>query len=122
MKKLLSPKYSLEMTAIAISAVAFVQVLYQFIVGRHYIIPTMILFICVLFGNLGRHGLNDKLWAKHVLFWFGVILSSFLFFGIFFAQTPKQVLGGAFLPVFIALFALYAFLTLQYKRTNKLAL
>lgn len=122
MKKLLSPKHTLEMTAAAISAVAFVQVLYQFIFGRHYIIPTMILFVCILFGNLARHGMRGALWAKHMLFWFGVILSGLLFFGIFFAQTPKVVLGQAFLPTFIALFVLFAFLTFQYKRSNQLTL
>jgi len=122
MKQLFSLRHSLELTAIAISAVAFVQVLYQFVVGKHFVIPTAILFICVLFGNLARYGVRGMLWAKHILFWFGFILSCYLFFAIFFAQRFRVILGDAFLPIFIVLFALFAFLTLQYKRANKLTL
>lgn len=122
MQKLFSPKYSLDSVAIAVSAVAFIQVLYQFIVGKHYIIPTALLCVCIIFGNLGRYGLADRVWAKHILFWLSVILSALLFFGCFYAQTPKVVLGAAFLPVFIALFLLFAFLTFQYQRSNKLVL
>lgn len=122
MKKLFSLKHSLELVASFISAVAFVQVLYQFIVGKHFVIPTAILFVCVLFGNLARYGMRGASWAKHVLFWFGFIFSCYLFFAIFFAQRFRVMLEGAFLPVFIVLFALFAFLTVGYKQKNNLRL
>ncbi len=122
MGKLFSLKYSLEAIATLIAAVAFVQVLYQFVIGKHFIIPTAILFICVLFGNLARYGLRDAAWAKHMLFWFGFIFSSYLFFAIFFAKTFRVWMGAAFEPVFIVLFLVVAFLTFQYKCRNSLAL
>ena len=122
MKSLFSLRHSLELTAVIIAAVSFVQVLYQFVIGKHFVIPTAILFICVLFGNLARYGMRGAAWAKHLLFWFGFIFSCYLFFAIFFAQRFRVIFGDAFLPIFIALFVLFAFLTLQYKRANKLAL
>lgn len=122
MSKLFSLKHSLELLAALIALVALAQVLYQFIVGQHYIIPTMILVPCILFGNLARHGLLGAAWAKHILFWFGCVLSCLLFFALFFAQTPPRILGAAFLPVFIPLFAAMVFLTTSYKKRNNIRL
>lgn len=117
-----SLKNSMELVATLIAAIALLQVLYQFVIGKHFVIPTAILFICVLFGNLARYGLRGALWAKHMLFWLGFIFSCYLFFAIFFAQRFRVMLEGAFLPVFVVLFVLFAFLTVQYKQKNKLKL
>lgn len=122
MKTLFSLRNSWDLLAIAIAALAFVAAGYQFVIGKHYMIPTMILFWVVLFGNLARHGLRGDRWAKHLLFWFGFLMTCMSFMGIFFAQAPKEILGSAFLPVWIAMFALVAFLTWQYRKTNELEL
>ena len=95
MRQLFSLRHSLELTAVVIAAIAFVQVLYQFIIGKHFVIPTAILFICVLFGNLARYAMRGMLWAKHLLFWFGFIFTCYLFFAIFFAQRFRVMLGDA---------------------------
>lgn len=122
MKNVFSLKNSMEIIASLIAAGAFLQVVYQFAIEGHYLIPTVILFVCVVFGNLARHGFRGALWAKHMLFWFGFIITWCVFFGIFFAVTPRTLLGGAFEVVFIALFLFLAFLTLQYRTKNNLEL
>lgn len=122
MSKLFSLKYSMELLAVLVSFAAFLQVLYQFVVGKHFVIPTAILLVCILFGNLARYGLRDALWAKHILFWIGFTLSCYLFFALFHAQTFPRVMGNAFLPVFVPLFLVVAALTVFYKKTNNLKL
>ena len=69
MKKLLTLKHSLELLAAIISIVAFLGVLQTFVIGKHFVIPTMMLVLAVLFGNLARSGLRGEHWAKHILFW-----------------------------------------------------
>ena len=122
MKNVFSLKNSMELIATVIAAGALWQVVYQFAFEKHYIIPTAILFVCVLFGNLARHGLKGAAWAKHILFWLGFIITWCFFFGIFFAVTPRALLGGAFEVVFSALFLLMAFLTFKYRQKNGLEL
>ena len=63
MKKLLTLKHSLELLAAIITIAAFLGVLQTFIIGRHFVIPTMILVLAVLFGNLARNGVNGERWA-----------------------------------------------------------
>lgn len=118
----LSLKNSWDLVAGLVAAATFVAAMYQFVIGQHYIIPTSILLWTVVFGNLARHGLKGARWAKHVLFWYGFLMSAMGFMGIFFAQRPKEILGGLFLPVWIAGFLLVAWLTWQYRRSNDLSL
>ena len=120
MKDKLSLKYSMELVATLITVVALLGVLQTFIIGKHYVIPTAILLMAVLFGNLARFGYRDRPWAKHLLFWIGFMISSHTFFALFWAARPRQILGGAFLPVYGALFVVFAFLAWQYARRNEL--
>jgi len=121
MKNLFSIKNTWDLIAVLVALLAFAAALYQFTIGRHYIIPTAILVWTVLFGNLASYGLKGERWAKHILFWFGFLVSCMGFMGIFFAQRPKEILGGFFLPVWIAGFLLVAWLTWQYRRSNRLS-
>lgn len=111
---------SLDWAAAVIALVALGAVLYTFIIGRHYIIPTAILVPALLFGNLARHGLAGRRWAKELLFWIGVLFTAHTFFALFFAQTPRALLGAAFEPVCGVVFALSAFTVTQYARRNAL--
>lgn len=111
---------SLDWVAALIALIAIGAVLYTFVVGRHYIIPTAILVPALLFGNLARCGLQGRRWAKELLFWIGVLFTAHLFFALFFAQTPRALLGAAFEPVCGALFLLSAFTVTQYARRNAL--
>ena len=94
--------------------------LQTFIIGRHYIIPSTILVATVLLGNIAWYGLRDVLWAKFLLFWSGFLFTAHLLFALFFAQVYRTLLGAAFEPVCAVLLLLFAFMTWQYAKRNKL--
>ena len=110
MKNLFTLRNSIDLIAILIAAGAFLGVLQSFIIGKHYVIPTMQLTLAVLFGNLARFGFRDERWAKHVLFWFAFLVTCHTFFALFWAAKPREILGSAFLPVYGVLCAGFAFL------------
>ena len=121
MNKLLSLDNSFDL----IFAVAAVHrhsgdVLQTFVIGQHYIIPTGILSVTVLIGNVARYGLRGARWAKELLFWCGFLFTAHLFFAIFFSKRYPEVLGAAFYPVVIGLFAVFTFLSIQYARRNRI--
>ena len=122
MKSALSLRNTWDLFAILAALLAFASAMNQFIVGKHYMIPTAILVFTVFFGNLARAGLRGDRWAKHVLFWFGVLMTCMAFMGIFMAGAPKEALGSLFLPVWVAMFLVVAWLTWQYKSKNGLSL
>lgn len=119
-RNLLSLKNSMDSVALLIAAAAFVAVLQSFIIGRHYIIPTAILCLAVLFGNLARYGFQGQRWAKHILFWLGSILTLHFFFALFWSKRYREWLGDAFEPVCGVLVLLLAFLVFQYAKKNEL--
>ncbi|MGB5245653.1 MAG: hypothetical protein WBM54_11580 [Woeseia sp.] len=120
MKKLLSLNYALDTLLAAIALLAAVAVIQTFVVGKHYIIPTMILTFAVLCGNLAHYGFRDLRFAKHINFWIGVLLTSHLFFALFWSKKYREVLGEAFLYVVGAAFVVLLFLTISYARRNRL--
>ncbi|MFT5500977.1 MAG: hypothetical protein ACI88G_001110 [Woeseiaceae bacterium] len=120
MKKLFSLEHSLELLAWIVAIVATLGVLQSFIIGKHFVIPTMVLFLAVLFGNLGRFAMQGKEWAKHVLFWIFFIAACHAFFALFWAKTPREILGDAFIYVYGADFLLLSFLSWQYAARNSL--
>jgi hypothetical protein len=120
MKKLFSFEHSLELLAWIITIVALLGVLQTFIVGKHFVIPTMILFFAVIFGNLARFAMQGRDWAKHVLFWIFFIAACHAFFALFWAKTPREMLGSAFIYIYGADFLLLSFLSWQYAKRNSL--
>jgi hypothetical protein len=99
---------------------ALVAVLQTFIIGRHFIIPTVILAFAVLCGNLAWYGLHGQTWAKRVLFWCGVLLTAHCAFALFWAKRYRELLGDAFEPVCFTLLVILAWLCLRYARSNGL--
>ena len=122
MNNAFSLKNSWDLIAVIVAVATFAMAMYQFVIGKHYIIPTMILVWTVVFGNLARYGLSGARWAKHILFWFAFLMCCMGFMGIFFAQALRERLDTLFLPVWIAGFLLVVYLTWQYKRRNEIAL
>jgi len=112
--------YSFDWLFAGLAGAALVGVVETFVVGRHFVIPTGILAFAVLAGNLAWHGLQDRGWAKQVNFWCGFLLTCHLFFALFWAQRYRELLGGAFEPLFLALTLLFALLCWQYARRNQL--
>jgi hypothetical protein len=116
----LSFKYSMEYIVSLLALAALSGVVQTFVVGKHFIIPTGILTIAVILGNLAAYGFRDQLWAKHMLFWFGLIFTLHAFFALFWAKAYRELLGGAFEYVCAAVVAIMAVLTWQYARRNAL--
>ena len=120
MKKMFSLKHSLELLAVLITTGAVLGVLQTFIIGEHFIYPTMILVLAVFFGNLARFGFRGQRWAQHTLFWIFAIAACHAFFALFWAKTPRELLGEAFIYIYGADFLLLSFLSWQYARRNEL--
>lgn len=116
----LSLKYSMELIASMLAFFAVLGVLQTFVIGRHFIIPTMLLTVAILLGNLARYGYRDHAWAKQILFWFGLILTLHAFFALFWAKTYREILGNSFEYVCAAIALVMAFLTWQYASRNAL--
>lgn len=120
MNKLFSLKYSLDLAAVIVAFIGLLGVLQTFIVGRHFVIPTLILILAVIFANLAAFGLRGERWAKHILFWIFTIAACHAFFALFWAKTPREMLGGAFLFLYGAAFVILALLSWQYAKKNEL--
>ena len=111
---------SFDLIAVVIAVACFAAVLGTFVIGKHYIIPTFWLAIALLFANLARHGLAGARWAKQILGHIGLLASANLFMGLFFAKTPKELLGALFLPAWGLAFLVVTALTWQYVSRNAL--
>ncbi len=120
MRKLFSLKHSLELVAVIVAIIALLGVLQTFIIGRHFVIPTLILVLAVFFGNLASFGLRGEVWARHMLFWVFTVAACHAFFALFWAKTPREILGEAFIYVYGAAFLILAFLSWQYARRHQL--
>ena len=120
MRRLLSMKYTFDHAAAFVALAGAVGVLQTFVIGRHYLIPTFILVAVVLFGNLAYHGYRDRRWAKHVLFWIGVILTFHVFFALFWSVKYRTLFGAAFEYIFAPLTLILGFGVWQYARQNRL--
>ena len=120
MSRLVSLKYTFDHLAMLVAAGSAAGVLQAFFIGKHYIIPTGILCMTVLFGNLAWYGYKDHAWAKYVLFWAGVILNFHVFFALFWSKMYRAILGGAFEYVFAPLTVILVFLVWQYAKQNEL--
>jgi hypothetical protein len=120
MNKLLSLDNSFDLIFALAAIVGVLATLQTFVIGQHYIIPTGILTITVVVGSIARYGLGGARWAKEILFWCGFLFSAHMFMAIFFSKRYPELLGAAFLPVTIATFLLFAFLSYRYARGNGL--
>lgn len=120
MRDKLSLGYSFDMIFAVMAAIALLGVLQTFVIGRHFIIPTIILSAAVLLGNLAWQGFQGRAWAKHVLFWCGFVFTCHVFFALFWAQKYRELLGDAFLPTGGIVALVFAYLVVQYARRNQL--
>lgn len=120
MKERLSLQYSFELIFALIALIAGLAVLQTFIIGQHYIIPSVILVIAVITGNLAWHGFHDRPWAKQILFWCGFLFTSHAFFALFFSKRYRELLGDSFEWVCGAVVIIFGFLVVQYARRNRL--
>lgn len=120
MKALFSLKNSFDLIFALLAGIGLLAVLQTFIIGQHYIIPSVILVAAVVFGNIARYGLRDQPWAKHILFWSGFLFTAHAFFALFFSKRYRELLGDAFEPVCGVVVIVFGFLVYRYARDNRL--
>lgn len=122
MKKLFSLDHALEALATLVAVGAGLGVLQTFIIGKHFVIPTMILLLVFFFGNLARFGLQGQRWAQHMLFWVFLLMVFHTFFALFWAgeARPGQLFGGAFYPLYGGFTVIVGWLCFGYAGRNKL--
>lgn len=122
MKKLFSLDNSLEALAGLITLGATLAVLQTFIVGKHFVIPTMNLLLAFYFGNLARAGLNGERWAKHLLLWTFLLAVFHTFFALFWAAEarPGALFGTAFYPLYGGFFVIVGSLCVNYAKRHAL--
>ncbi|MBT8080124.1 MAG: hypothetical protein KJO31_16215 [Gammaproteobacteria bacterium] len=120
MKPRISLDNALEIVASVVALAAILGVLQTFIIGKHYVIPTMILFLAVTFGNLARFGFRGALWAKHVLFWIFCMLAVHAFFALFWAAKPREIFGAAFPWLYGGFLLVITALLIPYAKRNRL--
>jgi len=122
MKKLLSLDNSLEAVAALVAAVAALGVLQAFLIGKHFVIPTLILLLVFYFGNLARFGAKGERWAKHMLLWTFLLLVAHAFFALFWAADarPGALFGAAFYPAYGGFFIVIGGLCIAYAKSNEL--
>ena len=116
----ISLKNSFDLIFAILSAFGFLAVIQTFIIGKHYIIPTAILFITIIISNLSYYGFKDKRVAKKILFWIFFIFDFHLFFALFFSVKYRALLGDSFEIICISLLLLFSYLLVQYKNRNEL--
>jgi hypothetical protein len=122
MRKLFSLDHSLEALSAVLAGVGLLGVLQTFIIGRHFVIPTMILALVVLLGNLARFGMRGERWAKHMVFWLFALAASHAFFALFWAAEarPGTALGSGFYPVYGGTILVLSGLCATYAHRNQL--
>lgn len=120
MRKLFSLDNSLEALAAMISGFAFLAVLWNFIIGKHFVIPTMILLLVFYFGNLARAGVHGQRWAKHLLFWTFLLSVCHTFIALFWAgeARPGALFGTWFYPVYGGFTVIVGYLCLNYAKRH----
>ena len=118
--KKINSRNSLEWITAFITCLSLLAVIQTFVIGRHFIIPTVILTLSILLGNLSAYAFIGKLWAKRTIFWLYFIFTSHLFFALFWAKKYREILDQAFIPAFSITFLLFAFLLIRYTKSNNL--
>ena len=122
MSKLFSLDNALEALATLVALGAGLGVLQTFIIGKHFVIPTMVLLLVIYFGNLARFGLKGQRWAKHLLFWTFALMACHAFFALFWAAEarPGALFGAAFYPAYGGFLVVVGGLCFTYARRNRL--
>ncbi|MCF2947240.1 hypothetical protein L0668_03915 [Paraglaciecola aquimarina] len=119
MKKI-SGKYGVDWLMATFALIGMLAVLQTFIIGKHFIIPTLLLVITIVLGNLAWYGFKQLKWAQYVNFWCISILTSHCFFALFWAKKYRELLGSLFEPVAIVVTILLFLLSWFYARNNQL--
>lgn len=121
-KRWLSLDGGLEGVLALLALLGVLAVLQTFVLGQHFVIPTVLLMPTAFVAVLAVRGAAGQRWAQGFVLWLGVFAVAHLFFALFWAKTPRALLGEAFLPIYGALLVIFALLTRAYGKRNGLRL
>jgi hypothetical protein len=120
MQKKLAFHNTIDWFMALLSLLGLLAVLQTFIMGKHYIIPSAILAVTVLLGNVAWYGLHKAKWANLLNFWIGFLLTAHCFFALFWSVKYRALLGDYFELVFVPLTVILLAITWLYAKHNKL--
>ncbi len=122
MTKVFDTRYALETLASIFALLAVLGTLQTFVIGKHFVIPTMVLLLVFFFGNLARFGYRDQRWAKHVLFWVFLLMVFHALFALVWAgeARPGEFFGTAFYPLYGGFALIVGGLCVIYAKRNGL--
>jgi hypothetical protein len=120
LRGLFSLENAFDLLFAALAVLAGVAVLQTFLIGRHYIIPSLILALALLLAIWPGTDCAARCGPNGSMFWAGVLTTAHLLFALFWAQRYRELLGSAFEPVCVVLILLLGYLTWQYARRNRL--
>ena len=120
MKNLISYKNTFDLIILIMTVIGFFAVMQTFILGKHYIIPTAILFLTIILGNLSYYGLQGRRAAKKILFWAFFLFDVHLFFALFFSVKYRTILGSNFEIICIINIIVFSYLLVKYIKKNHL--
>jgi hypothetical protein len=116
----LNLRHGLDWLIATFAVLALAAVLQTFIIGKHFIIPTILLVVTIFLGNLAWYGFKQVKWAQHLIFWCGFVLTAHCFFALFWAKKYREILGNAFEPIAVIITLLLLALTWFYASKNQL--
>ena len=114
--------YGLDWLMAIFAVLSALAVLQTFVIGKHFIIPTVLLVITIILANLAWYGFVQMKWAKLLNFWLGAIITSHCFFALFWAKKYRELLGDMFVPVAFFITLLMLILTWFYASKYQLFL
>lgn len=122
MRKIFSLMYSLESLASLFALLGVLGVLQTFVIGKHFVIPTMLLLLVFILFNLARFGYQDQRWAKHMLFWLFLLMVFHACFALVWAADfrPGEIFGAAFYPLYGSFALIVGGLCVTYAKINRL--
>ena len=120
MRNYFNLNHSFDSIILIMVILGFCSVIQTFIFGKHYIIPTALLSVSIIFGNLTYYGFQENRIAKKILFWLFFTLTAHLFFALFFSVKYRAILGSYFEPICILNIVIFGYLLFKYNEENKL--
>lgn len=102
--------YAIKATQL-LAIVALMLMFYTFY-NKHFVTPTINLISAILFYNWSIYGFKRGPWLRSLPFYFCLVMSVHAYFALFWAKTPRAMLGDDFTLTYTigcALFALLAY-------------
>lgn len=99
-------------------AIFAVLLMFYTFYNKHFVTPTINLASAIVFYNLSVYGFRRKPWLRTLPFYFCVVMCVHAYFALFWAITPRAMLGDNFTLTYSIACAVFALLA--YSQRHKL--